>query len=112
MIPSKIVNHWDFRKLPVSIDAYDFLQATRSHPVIHFNDDCQEWFFKRAPLLRDTTATRRRIATLMATLSEPSASVSARDAALRIRISAGHRAHLIEGHELWSVLDLQVLYQC
>lgn len=108
VVPSRIVNHWDFRKHPVSCDAYDFLQVTRSHPLIQFDDDSQERFFGCAPQLRDTTATRRRIAALVASLAEPSANAAARDAALRLRITAGHRAHLIEGHELWSVLDLQV----
>jgi hypothetical protein len=108
VIPSRIVSHWDFRKHPVSSDAYEFLMATRSQPLVQFDDGAQESFFAHAPLLRDTTATRRRIAALVATLSEPSAHVMARDAALRIRIQAGHRAHLIEGHELWSVVDLQV----
>ena len=112
VIPSRIVRHWDFHKHPVSCDAYDFLQATRSHPLVQFDDNAQACFFVRAPLLRETTATRRRIATLVATLSEPAANVTARDAVLRIRVTAGHRAHLLEGHELWSVLDLQVCYGC
>lgn len=108
VIPARVVMAWDFRKVPVSDDAHEFLMATRAQPLIRVDADEKAGVFARAPLLRETMCVRRRVAQLLGRLTVAE-DVGARDAALRLRFAAGQRVHLLEGHTLWSMVDLEDL---